>query len=366
MPEPAPAAPVYPNQPMPGGPVIPNMSYPSANPHASSFPVIPPASTPFPQPQAGGGPGTASSDEYTPSPNMHEGQPLAPGQYGPSRVHYEPPGSVKFHENPLPTPPKDLFELSPFVGLLKDLHRPIEETTLRRAATSPQYVNAYIVSPNGSQASREKKPRKGLFRSLSNRLAGKHKREPELPTAHPIPVVLATTPAPMYPPVIPGAGYGPVIPPPGTVFSAGSPAGFVPDGQRPSTPQPPQAPPSPAPSHRSHRSHHSPRSAHRSSPAPQPTLKIGLHSEYSGLTHLSPHRILHSRRRWPSAFHLLEALRFIDTRPDLAEQIRMCPNVDEVKAIVSQNSASSRPDWEHVVIPFVSSSPFQLLFELEI
>ncbi|KAI0787137.1 hypothetical protein BC629DRAFT_1593664 [Irpex lacteus] len=114
MPEPAPAAPVYPNQPMPGGPVIPNMSYPSAHPHASSFPVIPPPLRHFLSP-GWRWPGTATSDEYTPSPNMREGQPLAPGQYG-QAGSVRPPGSVKFHHNPLPTPPKDLFELSPYVG----------------------------------------------------------------------------------------------------------------------------------------------------------------------------------------------------------------------------------------------------------
>ena len=365
MPEPAPApapAPVpavYPNQPMPGGPVIPNMmQMPQASVYpgpSSSVPVMPHAATPFPEPHVNDVPDTDSSEDSIPPHDIPAAPPLAPGQYGHSRYRYERPKSMKFHYNPLPPPPKDIFERSPYVGLLKDLHRPVEETTLRRAATSPQYVNAYIVSPTGSQASREKKPRKGLFHSLSSRLGGRSKREFQPPTAQPVPIMLATTTAPpplMFPPVIPGVGYPPIVPPPGTVFSSGSgQEPVIPGGVRSTTPQVPQAPPSPAPSHRSHRSRHS----MRSRLSPQPMLKIDTHNEYASLTHLSPHRILHERKRWPTAFHLLEAFRFMDTRPDIAEQIRRCPSTDEVKAIVSQNSASSRPDWETVVIQFVSS-----------
>ncbi|KAI0690859.1 hypothetical protein BC835DRAFT_1362774 [Cytidiella melzeri] len=277
---------------------------------------------------------------------MYEGAPLGPGQYGPQRHQYERPESVKFSHNPLPTPPKDIFEASPYIGLLKDLHRPVEETTLRRTTTSPQYATAYIVSPTGSQASREKKPRKGLFRSLSNRLAGKPRREPEPQAAYQVPIILAS--APVMPGVVPGNIYSPAVPPPGMVWSSGGPQGQVPgETMRSNTPQP-QAPPSPAPSHRSHRSHRS-RHSPRRSPRPLP-LKIDLHNQFAGLTHLSSHRVHHDRKLYPSAFHLLEALRFIDTRPDLSEQIRRCPSADEVKAIVSQNSAFCRPDWENVVL----------------
>jgi hypothetical protein len=289
-------------------------------------------------------PQSAMSDDSSPPDNMHEGPPLAPGQYGHSVPHYERPESMKFNHNPLPTPPKDVFEFSPYIGLLKDLHRPVEET-LRRTATSPQYATAYIVSPTGSQASREKKPRKGLFRSLSNRLAGKQKREPEPQAAYPVPIVLAA--APVIPAVIPGTGSSPVMPTPGTVWSMGPPAGIAPDG--PASQMQPQAPPSPAPSHHSHRSRHSSRHSHRPM-----QLKVDLQNSFAGLSHMSPHRVHHDRKSYPSAFHLFEAMRFMGTRSDVSEQIRMCPTVDEVKAIVNHNSAFCRPDWEHVFLQIVS------------
>ena len=53
---------------------------------------------------------------------------------------------------------------------------------------------------------------------------------------------------------------------------------------------------------------------------------------------------------YPSAFHLLEALRFLDDNPDVAERIRHCQSVPEVRDTVAEHYNVIRPDWEVVVV----------------
>ncbi|KAJ3550415.1 hypothetical protein NM688_g5085 [Phlebia brevispora] len=99
--------------------------------------------------------------------------------------------------------------------------------------------------------------------------------------------------------------------------------------------QPPRAP-SPARSTHSMRSH-----------TPIQIL-IDAASDLAGLMHTSPHQVNFKGDMFPSAFHLLQALRF--SNPDLRELIRHTRSVDEVRDIVNQNHGLIRPDWENIVL----------------
>lgn len=290
---------------------------------------------------------------------MQQGPPITPGQYAARGMQFERPKSLHFSHHPLPEPPKDVFEFSPYIGLVKSLRRPPEETVLRRAATTTAYApTGYYVAPptqmqmpRGVQTIREKKPRKGLLRAISNRLTGKSKRDQDkhAPMPMPAPQFVYAAAAPqnlVYPPIYAASSTGDAPLPPLPVMSDPVPSPGPPPPPPPE-PVPHHAPPSPAPS--AHSRHRSPQSYQRG-------LRIDLNNALAGLTHLSPHRVHWESKSYPTAFHLLESLRFAGTRPDIAEVIRSCRNPDEVRAVVSQNSPACRPDWEEIVLPIVSSA----------
>ena len=99
-------------------------------------------------------------------------------------------------------------------------------------------------------------------------------------------------------------------------------------------------------------SHRSTRSQRARSPRPQ--IFIDLQGAFAGLVHYSPHPVNYGGITYPSAFHLLEALRFIDEHPDICQRISQCTSVSEVRDVVSQAREFVRPDWEHIVISKVS------------
>lgn len=355
QPSPAPVIPSYPGSsgatPFHGATVIPTPSM--------AFPQQPPQHHYYPDSESS----PDSSSEYMDQGPMYQGHmqqgamqqgpPIPPGQYAARGMQFERPNSLHFSHHPLPEPPKDVFEFSPYIGLVKSLRRPPEETVLRRAATNTAYApTGYVVAPPmqmqmppGTQNIREKKPRKGLLRAISNRLTGKSKREQDryAPMAIPAPqfVYAAVPPPPVIPPTMyatTSVGDAPLPPLP----VMGDP---MPSPGPPLEPVPHHAPPSPAPS--THSRHRSPRPY-------QEGIRIELNNKYAGLTHLSSHRVHWQSKSYPTAFHLLESLRFANTRPDIAEAIRSCRSPDEVRAAVSQNSPACRPDWEQVVLHTVS------------
>lgn len=352
MPVPQPAsssAPHVANNP-PVIPPIPQNGAGTPFPTAAGPPVIPATPTPFPQPQYRRERSPSSSDSS--SEDIPSGPAIQPGQYGLRNIVFDRPESIVFHHHPLPPPPKDVFELSPYIGLLESLHRPPEETLVRNRSGTYPPAAGYVISPVGSHASREKKQRKGLFRGLSERLKGK-KRDRDEPTMV-LPVMFTAPPGAVQPDT--SHIYGPPHMDPAFATPAGQPGMtpgpmFVPPSpSRTHTPvpqPPPKGPPSPAPSHRSRV--YSPRQQY------QP-LKIDLASELAGLTHLSPHLVHFLGKLYPTAFHALEAQRFTETRPDVAEQIRTCESPDQVRAVVSHHSAMGRHDWEQVVLQMVRFS----------
>ncbi|KIM82276.1 hypothetical protein PILCRDRAFT_88706 [Piloderma croceum F 1598] len=51
---------------------------------------------------------------------------------------------------------------------------------------------------------------------------------------------------------------------------------------------------------------------------------------WTGFTTFSSHQIVYQDKVYPSAYHLLQALGFLEHRPDLAEQIRTCTSLQDV------------------------------------
>lgn len=68
----------------------------------------------------------------------------------------------------------------------------------------------------------------------------------------------------------------------------------------------------------------------------------------------SPHRVLHQNKLYPSALHLLEALKFLGHRPDLAERVRAVKDVKDVYAVSAAMHEFIRKDWGNVLLQTVS------------
>ena len=86
-----------------------------------------------------------------------------------------------------------------------------------------------------------------------------------------------------------------------------------------------------------------------------PVLKFNGYGEYAGLLYHSPHSVVYEDDLYPTALHLFEARKFLDHRPDLAEQIRRCERVEEVTAISAQLAEFTRRDWGNVALRTVSN-----------
>ena len=414
VPEPPPPqrAPVIP--PFPPPPVVSQPSQtPRTAPVTPGFSAVPPPPV-FPTP----GPrvihtafSSASSDDSPVIPPLPPGFVPRSGQAHPRAPHissprderprwsrlFPRPRSIQFHHNPLPQPPRPLP--SPYVRLIDKLQEDPGEFLRRRAAERggattlilvPPVVPATTLPKGGASYNdyQEQKHRGGIFRSLSSAFGRKSKKRKEESSYRPMPyqpMVMAgqpaiITPAPP-PPVIPmsttpqrnvgPAGYTPA---PGHASSVRMPAPDPAGGSAasPRAPSPrlassrpvsPRAPspramsPRPASPARSHHSHRT--------PTPRPRILVNLQNQLASLVHYSPHPVAYRGIMYPSAFHLLEALRFLDSRPDIAERISQCTSVPEVREIVHQASNFVRPDWEHVVISKVHQSP-SLLSPLKI
>ncbi|KAI0638657.1 hypothetical protein C8Q77DRAFT_1154272 [Trametes polyzona] len=133
-----------------------------------------------------------------PPPGMMYGQqpqPTFPGQgpiYPPPEPVYCEPSPIyrprpwsplQQHHNPLPPPPKDILQQSPYARLLHELRKPIDEREIKEKMFKAPAIHTVGAIPiplqspqqfQGTRSSREKK-RKGIFRSLSSRLH--HRRD---------------------------------------------------------------------------------------------------------------------------------------------------------------------------------------------
>ncbi|KAI8989892.1 hypothetical protein BD414DRAFT_485450 [Trametes punicea] len=343
---------------------------------------------PFPQPQVPPTFAQADFPRREPSPTFRP-RPFSP---------------IQIRHNPLPPPPKDLFQQSPYARVLRELRKPIDDEEIKAKLASQAAIHTVGAIPvplaqpghhqHGTRSSKEKK-RKGLFRSLSSRLHP-HRTDDgyddvsppggvpqafvggqsaavypvmqtmpdgsialiynppgpqmaQVPSGNPVPNGQAAPVIPPVPPVMPGyvPGAAPavspgVIPatpqqyPPGVAPSASQP--YPPPGARAPSPARMRMPtPQPAPP-----------------PAPPRPIRIDRTNEYAGLLHTSLHKVHYDHKSYPTALHLLEALRFLPAHPDYAEQVRRCGTPEEATAIASNCRHLWRPDWEAVFENLVS------------
>ncbi|KAK7676141.1 hypothetical protein QCA50_020891 [Cerrena zonata] len=363
--------------------------------------VIPSMAMPAPQPQAGPyGP----SDSVFPPPHMMPNNngpvipptmPLAPGQYGPrdsydsdssrsrSRTPSPEPQPRYYHRrgrsyddhytprhNPLPAPPRDLFELSPYVSLLQDLKQSPEETTFRKYA--PSVPRSVLITPvvaqsqhstnQGSYSSRERKQKKGIFRSLSSRLAPKNNHHDDIHHTHSQPP--AFVPAVTMTPITINAPVGERTPGGGMQYVYNAPLPGVPENpvipnlgpsSRAATPVViPNRTPSPMPVPRG--ATPGPGGVRMPTPVPAPPhiLNIEDGGPLSGLLHYSPHPVNFNRKVYPTAYHLWEAFKFMDHRPDIAERIRTTGSgpdgLQAARRLADEMRDAMRLDWGQVAM----------------
>ena len=213
-------------------------------------------------------------------------EPAHPSAFGPPDMRTLPP-----LRNPLPPPPRDIYESSPYKSLL----------------TLPQ--TAALLTANFAPKPKDaKKPRKGLFRAFSSR---KHdKEEPKDPKVHFVPIIVNNPPAGVnnIPPM-------PAIPP--------LPAA--------------EAPARSATNRRSRSSAHFPN-------RPEP-IRYSEDTDYWAFLNHSPHRIYYNDKYWPTVTHLVEARKYLPAHPEIAEEIKLCKDVADVYSISANYQQFQDPAW---------------------
>jgi hypothetical protein len=96
----------------------------------------------------------------------------------------------------------------------------------------------------------------------------------------------------------------------------------------------------------------------RSTPlATPPVIKFNGYGDFSGLLYYSPHTVVYEDELYPTALHLFEARKFLPHRPDLADRIRQCENVEQVASISAELAEFIRRDWSIVAFSTVSNFP---------
>ena len=273
-------------------------------------------------------------------------QPMTPANrsaYGPSIPRPRTP-----LDNPLPIPPRDLYEMSPYKSLLT-----LPQTTALLTTTyGPQFGT---VVPLASKEPANGK--KGLFRVFSRK--DKKPQPDQKPVFIPVflpdsaqnqPQRLSRQRSSTQPSQNDAAVQNrPRFQPQQRPF-----AGAGPNNTATST----RAEPTTGGSFRPHDDSSSVLSEALSLPIPPrptdpPTIKFDQVGSYTQFMNHSPHRVVWKGLQYPTALHLHEALRFLDHRPDIAEQIRRCGSVHEVYPLTAKYVDQQRPDWGEQFLPLV-------------
>lgn len=84
-----------------------------------------------------------------------------------------------------------------------------------------------------------------------------------------------------------------------------------------------------------------------------PPIKFDHTGDYAGFVNHSPHRVMYKNRMYPTALHLLEAMKFMH-RPDLQERVRTCKDVNDMYPLSASFQDHVRPDWGQVFLQIVS------------
>jgi len=329
----------------------------------------------------------------------------------------DPIASPHVPPNPLPPPPRDVYELSPYKQLLH-LPNTMALLTARTANTVTAYPNSNAIltrsATNPGMAGvgaginamlpKNEKKKKRFFSFRRGRDAIAQSNVPSQ-TQHQLGNIQFV---PIYPntPGVIQPGFTPASAPTTVQKQAGANTDGralqsqaenpVPPVPTPPSPPPQRSPPPPGDGsddneivspdpHRStspisHQSHHASvsqlqqqqpfcpppsvqsqphQSPQRSSSQPYLVSSNGNTIEFSHaslpefLNH-SPHRVMYKNKIYPSAMHLHEAMKFLETNPEIAETIRTTENVEDVYPFTARMQVWVRPDWASVFLEKVS------------
>ena len=259
-------------------------------------------------------------------------------------------------DNPLPPPPRDLYEMSPYKSLLT-----LPQTTALLTTYGPQFVTVAPLASNGPTNGK-----KSIFRAFS--------RKDKKPQPQPQPQPQPAQKTPVYIPVfVPDSAQNrsqqlsrqmsSTQPPQNDAALQNRPrfqsqqrpfAGAGPNNMT----TPTTAEPTSGGTFQPQNDSSSVLSEALSLPIPPrptdpPTIKFDQIGSYTQFMNHSPHRVIWHGRTYPTALHLHEALRFLDHRPDIAEQIRRCGSVHEVYPLTAKYVDQQRPDWGERFLPLV-------------
>ncbi len=92
-------------------------------------------------------------------------------------------------------------------------------------------------------------------------------------------------------------------------------------------------------------------------PSSPPAVRFDQDSPFAIFMNHSPHRVIYRGVQYPTAAHLFEAMKFIDSHPDIADDIRACPDVQALYPLTNQYSSSIRPDWPYMHLQAVCPFP---------
>lgn len=358
---------------------VPPPMTPARTPSAS-IPMPQPSATPHLPPPP---PPVIPQQSESPSPPMpNPGHPIRsvsptrPSAYGPPPHHQR-----RALKNPLPPPPRDVYDLAPYKSV-----REMSETTnfiLRGQGialksghiTVPETIVPGILNPPHNQG---KDKKKGIFKAFGS--LGKKPEPRVVPVYIPAPEPPhIPTPQPERPPTVPVSTHGSV--------RDGSTSPQSQNYAITQTPLPNSAPVRPPsrstmqsqtthrgafdveiPSHSSRRDSgsqstsstiqmpvipppvaSSTASVRIGRPEPLP-IPFSHTTPYSSFLNHSKHRVMYENQTYPTAIHLHEALRFLPDHPEIAERIRESADPAEAYRISAwgQEKKLARSDWKRV------------------
>ena len=305
-------APVFPPSPVPANPVIPPP--PMANSELRNAPgsgrirftdFYRPADFQYarqPSMDEPVRPPTAGQPGRTPySSTMSMPEPSSSPAPMPISTPAHAPPTIPMSNNPLPPPPLDIWGTSPYRQILENLPTELPDfldlqnrTDILVGEPEPIPRPSSRVAGFFGSKDKGKKPTKGLFRSRSTSVHDDLGAGPSSGSRH---VRSQTLTSIVIPPPVPGANASMDMPVP----SVG------------------------------------------------PPIKFDHTGEYSGFVNHSPHRVLYKNKMYPTALHLLEAMKFMH-QPALQERIRTCKDVHDMYPLSASFQEHVRPDWGQVFL----------------
>ncbi|KAJ7126623.1 hypothetical protein C8R43DRAFT_1028645 [Mycena crocata] len=227
--------------------------------------------------------------------------------------------------NPLPTPPRDLYELSPYNTLLN-----LPQTTALLTAAYTQQGGL----PPPSYGRRSGGRSGGLLRALT----GRRRKEEDV---HFVPVFINGQPPTLPPQQQPGANVGASAPVP---VAAG----------------PAVVPPSPAMLHDPPQQFPVPQPAFGDRQEPFVVRFSGSTPQYHAFLNYSPHAVMYHDVRYPSAMHLHEAMKYLPHNPGFAERIRSCLDFSTLQHLTDELARTYpdaiRADWGTQYLPLMEEA----------